>query len=105
MRQAKVRNAGLALSIQENVRWLDISVRYATRVGVIDGGGDLLQDPDGVQRCQSAFAQKRGKTPSRGEAHAHPRNALVDSARKNGNDGGMIESGNHPRLVFKPRGE
>jgi hypothetical protein len=74
-------------------------------MGVIDGGGNLLQDVDGSQGRQSAIAQTRGKTAARREAHAHPGDPVVDSARKNGNDSRVIEESDYPRFLFESRGE
>jgi hypothetical protein len=103
--QSEVRDARLAPGIQENIGGFDVSMRHATRVGVIDGGRDLLQNPNSVLRRQPSLAEKRGKTSSRREAHAHPGDSFIDSARENGNDGRIVEARDDLGFVFEPGGE
>jgi hypothetical protein len=53
----------LASDIQKDIGRLDVSMRHPARVRVIIGGGDLLQDPNSVDRRQPPLARREARLP------------------------------------------
>src|SRR5438132_1304035 len=96
--------AAVVAPFDENVRRLDIPMDHGLAVRVIQRFRYLNKDVNCAGRIERSSPENSLETFTLHDSHCYPRNAVFDSGIVDGNDVGMIELGDRPRLFEKALG-
>lgn len=92
--EAEVRQEGNALLSDENVGRLDVSMKHALPVGVVERAPDIAQHRDRLGNgCRTLLSQSRRKGGAVDELHDEVGLAELEACVVEGNDVRMVECG------------
>ena len=100
--QSEVGDVGLALAIEEDVRGLQVAVEDASLVRVMDGAGDIGQQPRGRAGVGGEFGQAIGEATAVDQLHAEIAVVAVGAHLMDGDDIGVVERGDGLGLEPEP---
>ena len=99
--QAEVGDVRVALVIQEDIRRFQIAVKDAALVGVVDGIGDLRNDPRGLARVVHEFSEGFLHPPTVDQLHAEIALILEGANLVDRDNAGVVECGDGFGFVLK----
>ena len=100
--QPEVGDPRVAVLVEEDVGRLEVAVDHAALVGVLDGLGDLADQPGGLARGQRTVGKALGEALPLDETHLKVMLALVLANLVDRHDAGMVEVGGRLGLAVEP---
>ena len=91
--QAEVGDLRVAVPVEQDVRWFQVTVDHSVPVGVLDGLGDAANQFGRLWGTQRSFGQALGEALSFDETHRKVVLALVLSDLDDRHDSGMVKVG------------
>ena len=98
-RQAEVDQPGTAEVVDQDVGRLDVPVQDPLAVGVVDGVGQVAEDPGGGRRVEAMMVAIPVQRPPADEMEGHPAAAVVEARVVDGHDVGMVQPRRGPGLA------